>query len=142
MNVPNPVKLLISLGLMALLAGCATTQSTENQLTAAGFKTVVASTPKQISHLESLQSGKITVAKRKGKTFFVYPDKTNKLLYVGGQKQYQSYQQIRMENKINEQNLAISEMDQQTAELNTWNNWGMWGPGWGWGDGYDSLPPY
>lgn len=142
MKVPNPIKLLVTLGLMTIMAGCATTQTTEDNLTAAGFKTVVASTPKQLSHLEALPSGKITVAKRKGRTFWVYPDKTNKLLFVGGQQQYQNYQQIRMSNQINQQNVEIAAMDQQTAEMNSWNNWDMWGPGWGWGGPYDTLPPY
>lgn len=127
---------------LLLAAGCATTPTVENQLTAAGFRVVPATTPPQLQHMQTLPDHKITVAQRKGRTFFVYPDKAGKILYVGGQKQYENYQQLRMQNQIATQNMEIAAMDRQTAEIDSWNNWGMWGPGWGWGGNYDTLPPY
>jgi hypothetical protein len=106
------MKFLAALALLAFAVGCATTQQTENLLPAAGFKTVTASTPKQQQHLKTLKPGKITSVKRSGKTYFVFPDPAHNQLYVGGQAEYQKYQQLRLQQKLSNENLIAAEMDE------------------------------
>jgi hypothetical protein len=56
----------------------------------------------------------------------------NNQAYVGGAEQYQAYQQLRLANKLSNQNLEAAQMNQM-ATMN-WGAWGGWGGygGWGW----------
>ena len=113
----NPMKLLAALALLAFAVGCATTQQTENLLSAAGFKTVPASTPEQQEHIKTLKPGKITSVKRGGKTYYVLPDPARNQLYIGSQAEYQKYQQLRLQQKLSNENLIAAEMDEHEDEM-------------------------
>ena len=121
------------IALLALTVGCATTtQSTENMLVAAGFKVVTPKTPAQQQKLQKLPAGKVAQVNKAGKTYYVFPDAAHNQAYVGGPKQYQAYQQLRLQNKLAEQNLETAEMYQDSMMgWGAWGGWGMgWGPGW------------
>jgi hypothetical protein len=121
------------IALLALAIGCATTtQSTENMLVAAGFKVVTPKTAEQTAKLQKLPAGKVAQINRKGKTYYIFPDAAHNQAYVGGPKQYQAYQQQRLENKLAEQQLETAEMYQDSMMgWGAWGGWGMgWGPGW------------
>lgn len=121
-RITSLLSILSLTALVAFATGCSTTKQTENLLSAAGFKTMPATTPAQQSHLKSLPSGKVTTVQRNGTTYFVYPDTAKQVVYVGQQTQYQEYQKLRLQNQM--------AMDQlQAAELNStpgWNVWGVW----------------
>ena len=108
------------LALLALGVGCSTTTKTENMLSAAGFKMVPAATPEQKAHLKTLPPDKVTMVQREGKTYFVFPDLKQQVLYVGQQAQYDEYQKLRIQNQ-----LAQDQMN--AAELNSEPAWGVWG---------------
>ena len=114
------VKLFAALALL-ILAGCATTKHTETFLTAAGFKLVAATTPKQEQKLHSLPPGKITTVQRNGKTYYVFPDAAHNQIYLGTPYEYQNYLQIVADNKIAESDRIEAELDE-----NGWNDWGSW----------------
>jgi hypothetical protein len=120
--------------LLVLAVGCAgtQTQSKENLLIAAGFKTVVPKTAAQQQKLQALPPDKMALVQKDGKTYYVFPDAANNRAFVGGPKQYQSYQQLRLANKLANENLESAEI-YQDASMN-WGGWGGWGgPGWiGW----------
>jgi len=120
--------------LLALAAGCAGTQteSKENLLIAAGFKTVAPKTAAQQQKLQALPPGKVAMIQKGGKTYYVFPEAANNRALVGGPKQYQAYQQLRLANKLANENLESAEI-YQDASMN-WGAWGGWGgPGWnGW----------
>jgi len=120
--------------LLALAVGCTgmQTQSKEDMLIAAGFKTVVPKTAAQQQKLQALPPGKVAMVQKAGKTYYVFPDAANNRALVGGPKQYQAYQQLRLQNKLANENLEASEA-YQDASMN-WGGWGGWGePGWiGW----------
>ena len=82
--------------LLALAVGCAgtQTQSKENLLIAAGFKTVVPKTAAQQQKLQALPPDKVAMVQKGGKTYYVFPDAANNRALVGGPKQYQAYQQL------------------------------------------------
>ena len=109
----NSTKLLMGLALLAFAGGCATGQQTENLLSAAGFKTVIASTPEQQEYLKTLKQGKLTAVKRHGKTYFVFPDTPHNQLYVGDQARYQKYQQLRLQKKLSNETLIAAEINHQ-----------------------------
>jgi hypothetical protein len=118
--------------LLALAAGCASmeTQNKENLLIAAGFKVIVPSTAAHKQKLLALPAGKVTLVQRGGKTYYVFPDAANNQAYVGGPKQYQAYKQLRLENKLANENLEAAELEQD-ASWDAWGGWGAWG-GMGW----------
>jgi hypothetical protein len=68
---------------LVLAAGCASTQQTENSLSAAGFMTVVATA----SQLQ-LRPYKVTVTEQSGKTPYTYADPAHNQIYIGDQSQY------------------------------------------------------
>jgi hypothetical protein len=127
-------KLISAFALLALTVGCTgmQTQNKENLLIAAGFKVIVPSTAAQKQKLQALPAGKVTLVQKSGKTYYVFPDVANNQAYVGGPKQYQAYKQLRLANKLANENLEAAEMNQD-ASMN-WDAWGGWGgPGWiGW----------
>jgi hypothetical protein len=54
------IHLLGAIALLALASGCANTQHTENLLSAAGFRTIVADTPQRQQRLADLPPNKVT----------------------------------------------------------------------------------
>ena len=117
----------------ALLIGCASTQTTtqnrESMLVASGFKVITPKTAAQKQKLQSLPSGKVTMAQKAGKTYYIFPDPSNNQAYVGGPKQYGRYQQMRAENKLAKENLESAEMYQDASM--EWSAWGGWDAGFG-----------
>jgi hypothetical protein len=127
-------KLISAFALLALTVGCAgtQTQSKENLLIAAGFKVITPHTAAQQQKLQALPADKVTLIQKDGKTYYVFPDAANNQAYVGGPTQYQSYKQLRLANKLANENLEAAEMNQDASM-----NWGAWG-GWG-GAGWRGL---
>jgi hypothetical protein len=113
--------------LFALAMGCSTTKSTENMLSAAGFKMMPADTQEKLAHLNSLPPGKVTTVQRNGELYYAYPDQKNKMLYVGQQEQYQEYQKLRLQQQMTEEQVNAASMNEEAA----WGVWGGWGGG-GW----------
>jgi hypothetical protein len=124
-------KPLAALALFVLAAGCATQseiKSKQNLAVAADFKVITPSKPDQKALLAKLPKDKITKVTYHGKTYYVLPDLAHNQAYVGGPKQYQTYQQ-------NNQALKQAAAYQQAETINQQNagdsgNWGGWG-GWG-----------
>jgi hypothetical protein len=125
--------------LAAMLAGCATTPAsrTEKLLTQSGFKAVPATTAAQQQQLNTLPPAKLSLVKRKGQNFYVYPDHARSFLYVGNKAQYQAYQ-IAVQDKYLAQDAklvrdanASSVLSQDSLEMSgavpTWEQ--MW-EGW------------
>ena len=86
--------LITASALLAMVAGCATTpaQRKEKLLTQSGFKAVPASTAAQQEQINTLPPAKVSLVKRKGRTYYVYPDRARNILYVGNKAQYHAYQ--------------------------------------------------
>jgi hypothetical protein len=85
-----------------LAVGCAGTPQPPpvdpTQLSAAGFKIVVAKTVAQQEHVKTLPPGTITEWQRTGVQYFVYPDAANNRIYVGTPKEYAAYRRLRPGN--------------------------------------------
>jgi hypothetical protein len=115
--------LVCAFALIALVVGCAHTQQTENLLSAAGFRTVIATTPQQQQHLKTLPPYKVMRVQRNGQMHYVYADPAHNLIYVGGLFQYDQYRDLRLAKNVAAEDL-------QDAKLNAEDEmgWEAWGP--------------
>ena len=123
----NPLHLFLTIGVAALVAfaaSCSTTQQTENLLSAAGFKATPATTAQQQAHLKTLPANKVTMVVRDGKTYYVYPDKTQQVLYVGQDAQYQEYQKLRLQKQMAQEQVQAADMNSED-----WGGWGIFNGG-------------
>jgi hypothetical protein len=92
--------ILASLALACLAIGCATTPSTLDLLSQAGFKQVPATTEAQKSRLATLPTGRVSQVTRNGNPYFVYPDRDHHRLYVGQKPQYERFQTLQMQQRL------------------------------------------
>ena len=82
---------------VALLAACQTTGTTdvvaqkEALLQQSGFKVITVTTPKQQQAVSQLTVGRVTAVKYNGKLYYVFPTATKDRIYVGRQKQFNTY---------------------------------------------------
>jgi hypothetical protein len=133
----NIARIAAVLAMPALIAGCASTPSTvkvESLLTAAGFKTVVASTDRQLKQIPTLPAGQVTVISNTGKNWFVYPDLARDRVYVGTQKEYRTYLGLRAQNNLPDvdpqasyyrQDAAMTAATARYASVPQWE-WDAW----------------
>jgi DNA-binding NarL/FixJ family response regulator len=131
-QIVTPFRILGAFALLALAVGCASVQSKENSLVAAGFHLVVPKTAAQQQKLKSLPPDKVSMVQKSGKTYYVFPDAAHNQAYVGGPKQYQAYRQLRMKQKLANEKLEAAEMNVEASQMD-WGGlggWGGWGPGW------------
>jgi hypothetical protein len=87
-------------GFLAACAGTGTMNSTaaspqkERLLTQAGFVVKTATTAKQKEQLAALPGNQVSAVKYKGKLYYAYPAGSGNQVYVGRQKQYNTYTQL------------------------------------------------
>src|SRR6516165_1055550 len=118
--------------LLALIAGCATTTSTQDQanmLVAAGFKTITPKTPAQQQKLQQFQAGQVAQIQKNGRTYYIVADPPRNVVYVGGPIEYQAYQQLRAQRQLAQESLQTAAIYQDASM--DWGTWGGWGVGWG-----------
>ena len=134
MNLLKIAGRILGLALLgAMLAGCSTTKQTESQLAAAGFKIIPASTPQQQQQLNSLPSGKVSIVKRQGQVYFVYPDRSQNVLYVGKNRQYDAYQNMLLNDQAVKASMQAANQEESAAVLTSETNlltddpWGVYG---------------
>jgi hypothetical protein len=99
-------------------------------LAASGFKAITPKTAAQKQKLQNLPPGKVTMIRKSGKTYYIFPDPAHNLAYVGGPREYRQYQQLRADNRLAKESLETAEMYQDTAmEWSLWSGGeGVWGP--------------
>jgi hypothetical protein len=120
-----------AIALLALTVSCTMTQretrNKEKYLIAAGFKVIVPHTAAQQERLKALPTDRLTVVRKNGKRYYVFPDAANNQAYVGGRTQYLAYTQIRTAIQFRKESLEAAGFGEETD----WGTWGGWGaPGW------------
>ncbi|HAB15123.1 MAG TPA: hypothetical protein PLX89_00205 [Verrucomicrobiota bacterium] len=132
------LRVMLLAGALALgILGCSTTsptQATESRLAASGFKVVPAATPAEMARLQALPPGKVSTVQRGGTTYYVFPDSTQKAMYVGRQAEYDAYQQ-RLEIEANAAaDNAAAQQSLGEARMNNAADWSelqdTWGSVW------------
>jgi hypothetical protein len=136
--LPKLPALFLVVLLQAMLAACSapaprnTGPSPESLLTQAGFKTIVASNDRQVQSLPTLPPGQVTVVSLTGKSFYVYPDLGKNQLFVGNEKTYRAYLNLRAQNNMPQidaesdyfkQDKALRKEDVRDASAPWWDYW-------------------
>ena len=84
---------------LALLAACQTTGTgdvvaqKESLLSQSGFKVITVTDPKQQQAVSGLAQGRVSAVTYNGKLYYVFPTATKDRIYVGKQKQFNTYKQ-------------------------------------------------
>ena len=106
-HILTPIKCLIALAFAVLAVSCATTQSTENALVAAGFKVITPTNATQSAKLQDASHWKSHLG-QKGREETTTSSRTflTNQIYVGGPKQYQAYQQNQQAQQLATENLG------------------------------------
>jgi hypothetical protein len=121
----KPFRVLSAIALLVLATGCATTSpSRTDLLSAAGFQVSTADTPQKQEMLRSLPAGRLSMVTWEGETFYVQPDVPNNRAWVGRQREFQAYQQLRLARQMSNDNLMAARMNQ--SAMRDWNR--GWGP--------------
>ena len=123
--LPLTVLLAAAAALLVNLTGCASwgSTSTESMLAAAGFHTQTPSTPKQWKLYNNMAAFQVERYVVKGKPLYAYADKTNQVVYLGGEKAYERFKQLGFQKKIAQDQLAAAELNEDAAM-----DWSTWGP--------------
>jgi hypothetical protein len=123
---PNIFVIFAAAAAALFVAGCASMGSanTTSLLTAAGFRARTPQTPKQQQIYAALPPYKVERATVKGKTFYVYKDEKAGVAYIGGEREYQSYQQLAIQQQVAQDYYTAVAMDRAAAL--SW--YGAWGP--------------
>ena len=113
-------------GALIGLAGCATmeTANTKSLLLQAGFHTRTPDTPKHKELYNSLTAYQMQRATVNGKVFYLYKDEKEGVAYVGREGEYQSYRELAVAQKMQQQYYMAMEMERAAAY-----RWYGWGPG-------------
>jgi hypothetical protein len=93
----NIATVIVALGLMTACETTGTGGSVGAQkealLAQSGFKVITVTTPTQQQAVSGLTQGRVSAVKYNGKLYYVYPTGTKDKIYVGKQKQYNTYKQ-------------------------------------------------
>ena len=131
-KIKSTIQLVATMALALLAVGCSNSlRDKQNLVAAAGFQIITPTSPAQVAILNSLPAGKVTPTTYEGKQYFVLPDAPNNRAWVGGPKQYQAFQQMRLARQLSNENLQAAQMNQMASMQ--WGGWGGWGGGWGGG---------
>ena len=96
---------------------------TSDLLTAAGFQQVAADTPEKEALLKSLPTGQLSLITWKDKELYVQPDVPNNRALVGRRVEFESYERLRLEKKMNNDTLIAAQMNRDSMM-----RWGVWAP--------------
>jgi len=112
-----PLTLLLAVLTLTGLAGCGSIDAANREplLSAAGFVTRTPETPKQKQLYADVPSYKIQRVTAKGQVFYAYKDEAKGVAYVGGEKEYQRYQELAVQQRIARQNYEAAEMNRDMA---------------------------
>jgi hypothetical protein len=87
---------------LALMSACQTVATNNAELAASkkefllaqsGFKVITVTTPKQQQAINGLAQYRVSAVKYNGKLYYVFPTATKDKIYVGKQKQFNTYKQ-------------------------------------------------
>jgi hypothetical protein len=119
--------------LIALPSGCATQETPEQRaqriepiLAAAGFRAHPADSTAKLQNLQVMTPLKVRFTPKDGKIQYWFADPVYcKCLYTGDPDAYEHYQQLRLQQKIAEQERETAELNESAAFEEM--NFGVWG---------------
>ena len=121
------ITLVFALVVSATLAGCAESQQhraqrLEPMLSAAGFHMVSADTPARVDELNTMTPLKMRYFSQSGKMHYWFADPVVcHCLFVGNEKAYQRYQQIKLQERMQQQAAETAMLNEDAAEQEQMN---------------------
>lgn len=108
---------LVSLCFIIGLSSCASLDASNKEplLSAAGFVVRTPETPKQKELYTAAPPYKVQRISVNGKVFYGYKDEARGVAYVGGEAEYQRYQQLAIQQRIARDNYQAAEMNRDMA---------------------------
>jgi hypothetical protein len=104
------LSLFLTIAVMVGISGCAATQAQnkESLLIAAGFHTRTPSTQAQWAMYNQMTPYQLERNTPKGRALYTYADKGKGIVYFGGDKAYQRYKQLRIQQSTAQSELEAS----------------------------------
>jgi hypothetical protein len=104
------LRLFLIIAVVAGFSACAGTQvqNKESVLSAAGFRMRTPSTQEQWAMFNRMTPYKLERNTFKGKALYTYADKQKGVVYIGGDKAYQRYKQLGIQQSIAQKELEAS----------------------------------
>ena len=104
------LSLFLTIAVVAGFSGCAGTQvqNKESLLNTAGFHTRTPSTHEQWAMYNQMTPYKLERNTPKGKALYTYADKQKGIVYIGGDKAYERYKQLRIQQSNAQKELEAS----------------------------------
>jgi uncharacterized membrane protein len=104
------LRLFLIIAVVAGFSACAGTQvqNKESVLSAAGFRMRTPSTQEQWAMFNQMTPYKLERNTFKGKALYTYADKQKGVVYIGGDKAYQRYKQLGIQQSIAQKELEAS----------------------------------
>lgn len=117
MKFPLLAAIFILSPLAALFTSCSSmgASGTEALLSAAGFKVKSPETAQQRDLYTQLPSYKLQRGKHEDKIFYAFKDEKQGVAYVGGEKEYQRYQQLATQRDIARDQRMAAEMQRDMS---------------------------
>lgn len=130
MNIPKITWLaaFLAAGVSLFFTGCAGLDASnqESLLSAAGFQVRTPETPKQKELFAAAESYKVKRVTYNGKTFYAYKQEKKGIAYIGGEKEYQKYHELAIQQRIARDNYEAAEM-QRDAAMGWYGAYGPYG---------------
>jgi hypothetical protein len=106
-----------AIGALFLLAGCASADiaDQESLLAATGFRTVTPQTSQQHMAYTAVPPYKLQRAVANDEVFYVYRDEKKGWVYIGGEPEYQRYQQLVIQRDIARDHFQAAHLNNQAA---------------------------
>ena len=126
---PHRFVAISAIALVALLAGCFLQEAPaeraeriEPMLAAAGFHMLPADTPERLTETQRLTPLKLRYYIDNGKPHYWFNDPVNcHCVYVGSEKNYQQYEQIRLNQQAASQEAEAAQMNEEAAQQEQMN---------------------
>ena len=119
--------LLFSAFLFASCAGMGSS-NTKRLLSASGFQPRKPSNEKQTALYERMEPYKLYNKEIDGKMLYGYKDPEQGVVYVGGPKEHEKYQELAVKQQIAQDQRVAAEMQMEAAYGWGSYGWGSWGP--------------
>jgi hypothetical protein len=122
------LRLFLIFAVLAGFSGCAGTQvqNKESMLSAAGFQTRIPTTQAQWVLYKRMTPDKLERNTFKGRALYTYADKRKGVVYIGGDKAYQRYRQLALQQSVAQNEIEAAYNNQLSQEDNVL---GINGPG-------------
>jgi hypothetical protein len=112
------LRLFLIFAVLAGFSGCAGTQvqNKESMLSAAGFQTRIPTTQVQWALYKRMTPYKLERNTLKDKALYTYVDKQKGVVYVGGDKAYQRYRQLALQQSVAQSEIEAAYNNQLSQE--------------------------